>query len=119
MTRGFGSFANLPEEQLTDQVTRRVLSGEQCMMVWWSMKAGAQNIPHRHPQERIIWMLKGTMELRIAEEYRLMRPGDIAVVPGGIEHEARIREDTEMIDIFAPPREDFLTSLAPSMFETS
>jgi quercetin dioxygenase-like cupin family protein len=117
---GFGTFASLPEEQVTDKITRRVLSGEQSMMVWWSMKAGAHDAAHRHPHERIAWMLKGVMELRVGEEHRLMRPGEIAVIPGGVEHEAWIREDTEVIDIFAPPREDFLTSIVPSyVYETS
>lgn len=117
---GFGTFASLPEEQVTDKITRRVLSGEQSMMVWWSMKAGAHDAAQRHPHERIAWMLKGVMELRVGEEHLLMRPGEIAVIPGGIEHEAWIREDTEVIDIFAPPREDFLTSIVPSyVYETS
>jgi hypothetical protein len=35
------------------------------------------------------------------------------VIPGGVEHEAWFLEDTEVIDIFAPPREDFLTSDVP------
>jgi hypothetical protein len=32
----------------------------------------------------------------------------VAVIPGGVEHEAWFPEDTEVIDVFAPPREDFL-----------
>ena len=39
-----------------------------------------------------------------------MSPGDVAVRPGNVEHEGIFPEDTEVIDIFAPPREDFLTS---------
>ncbi len=37
-----------------------------------------------------------------------MSPGDVAVIPGNVEHEGIFPEDTEVIDIFAPPREDFL-----------
>jgi hypothetical protein len=35
------------------------------------------------------------------------------VIPGGVEHEAWFPEDTEVVDMFAPPREDFLTSETP------
>ena len=40
--------------------------------------------------------------------------GDVVVIPGGIEHEAWFREDTEVIDFFAPPRDDFLFGGKPA-----
>jgi glycogen synthase len=39
--RGFGSLSAIPEEKITDKITRRVLAGEKAMMVWWSLKAPA------------------------------------------------------------------------------
>jgi len=42
-----------------------------------------------------------------------MKPGDIAVIPGGVEHEGCFSEDSEAIDFFAPVREDFLTGAPP------
>jgi quercetin dioxygenase-like cupin family protein len=59
-------------------------------------------------------MVKGTMDFRIGDEKRIMKPGDVAVIPGGVEHEAYFPEDSEVIDFFAPVREDFLTSATPS-----
>ena len=43
-----------------------------------------------------------------------LRPGDVMVIPGGTEHEAWFREDTEVIDFFAPPRDDFLVGGKPA-----
>jgi putative intracellular protease/amidase len=40
-------------------------------------------------------------------------PGDIVVIPGGVEHEAWFREDTEVIDFFAPPRDDYSAANRP------
>ena len=48
-----------------------------------------------------------------------MVAGDVAVIPGNVEHEGIFPEDTEVIDIFAPPREDFLTSDVPPYMRTS
>jgi hypothetical protein len=79
---GFHALKNLPEEKVTDKITRRVLIGEKEMIVWWSMQAGA--------------------------ERRMCSPGDLGVIPGGVEHE----EDTDVIDVFAPPREDFMPGAA-------
>src|SRR6266516_1227967 len=57
--------------------------------------------------------LKGKMEFRLGSEQRVCGQGDVVVVPGGTEHEAWFREDTEVIDFFAPPRDDFLLGGKP------
>src|SRR5258708_39070717 len=60
------------------------------------------------------WMLKGQMDFRIGNERRSMVAGDVAVIPGDTEHEGFFPEDTEVVDIFAPPREDFLAGGTPA-----
>jgi quercetin dioxygenase-like cupin family protein len=59
-------------------------------------------------------MLSGKMKFRIGDEVRVCGPGELCVIPGGVEHEAWWLEDTEVIDVFSPPREDFLTGAAPA-----
>ena len=116
---GFGGFAALPEEQISDKISRRILSGEQGMIVWWSIGVGVHVEPHSHPNEQIVWMLKGKMEFRLGSEQRVCGPGDVVVIPGGTEHEAWFREDTEVIDFFAPPRDDFLLGGKPAYISES
>jgi quercetin dioxygenase-like cupin family protein len=115
---GFGSLATIAEEQVTDKIRRRLVAGDQCMLVVWQMAAGAHAAAHKHPHEQIFWMLKGRMDFRLGNEKRSCGPGDVAVIPGGVEHEAWFPEDTEVVDIFAPPREDFLTGDAPAYMRT-
>jgi quercetin dioxygenase-like cupin family protein len=111
---GFASLEALPWERVTDKIARRLVAGEHEMIVWWRMKAGAHAAAHSHPHEQIFWMLKGRMEFRLGDERKVCGPGDLAVIPGGVEHEAWFPEDTEVIDVFAPPREDFLAGGAPA-----
>jgi quercetin dioxygenase-like cupin family protein len=111
---GFSALTHIPLERVTDKISRRMMAGEQGMVVWWQMKTGAHAGAHSHPHEQLVWMLKGRMELRIGEDKRAMGPGDVAVIPGGVNHEAWFPEDTEVVDIFAPPREDFLTGETPA-----
>ena len=48
---GFDQLASVPEEQITDKIGRRVISGKQGTMVYWRrMKAGAHAAAHKHPQ---------------------------------------------------------------------
>jgi quercetin dioxygenase-like cupin family protein len=111
---GFGTFAALPEERISDKMSRRILSGDQGMLVWWSIAAGVHVEPHSHANEQIVWMLKGKLEFRLGSEQRVCGPGDVVVIPGGAEHEGWFREDSEVIDFFAPPRDDFLLGGKPA-----
>src|ERR1700683_5293096 len=113
----FASLAALPEERVTDKITRKIVAGDQEMIVWWSMKAGAHATAHKHPHEQIAWVLRGKMEFRLGNDLRTCGPGELVVIPGGIEHEAFFPEDTEVIDVFAPPRADFLTGGVPEYME--
>ncbi len=110
---GHEKLASVPEEQITDKISRKVMSGKQGMMVWWHFKAGGHAAAHQHPHEQFSWMIKGRMDLRIGNEKRSMVAGDVAVIPGGVEHEAFFPEDTEILDFFAPVREDFLAGAPP------
>ena len=112
--KGFHALKNLPEEKVTDKISRRILAGDKEMVVWWSMKAGVHAAAHQHPHEQLFWVVKGKMEFRLGNEKRTCGPGDLGVIPGGFEHEAWFPEDTEVVDIFAPPREDFLTHEVPA-----
>src|SRR5258707_6486533 len=51
-TAGFGTFAALPEERISDKISRRILSGDQGMLVWWSIGAGVHVEPHSHAGPR-------------------------------------------------------------------
>ena len=74
---GFGTFAALLEEQLSENISRRILSGKQAMIVWWSIGAGVHVEPHSHPNEQIAWILKGKMEFRLGSEQRVCSAGDV------------------------------------------
>jgi quercetin dioxygenase-like cupin family protein len=82
-------------------------------MVYWRMKAGAHAAAHKHPQEQFVWVMRGAISLRIGTQERTIKPKDIAVIPGGVEHEAFFPEDTEVTDFFTPVREDFLSGGVP------
>ena len=111
---GFHRLTDLPVEKVTDKISRRVLAGDKGMVVWWSMKAGAHAAAHAHPHEQLFWMLRGRMDFRLGSDTRTCVAGDVAVIPGGVEHEAWFPEDTEVIDVFAPPREDFVAGETPT-----
>ena len=78
---GYAALATLPEERVTDKISRKIASGDQEMIVWWNMKAGAHATAHKHANEQIAWILKGKMEFRLGNERRTCGPGDVVVIP--------------------------------------
>jgi len=106
---GYVNLKELPEEKIGDKITRRIVVGNKGMVVFWQMKAGAHAARHQHPHEQIFWMISGRMEFDLDGEKRVCRAGDCGVIPGNTPHEAYFPEDTEVIDVFAPPREDMFT----------
>jgi hypothetical protein len=64
-------------------------------------------------------MLNARIEFRLGNEHRVCGAGGGVVIPGGTEHEAWFREDTEVIDFFAPPRDDFLLGRKPTYMSES
>jgi len=81
---GFDQLASVPEEQITDKIGRRVISGKQGTMVYWRMKAGAHVAAHKHPHEQFVWVMRGAIKLRIAGKKASCStpPGTTARSPG-------------------------------------
>jgi quercetin dioxygenase-like cupin family protein len=74
---GFGSLSAIPEEEITDKISRRVVAGQKGMMVRWKVGAGTHVTAHSHPHEQLVWILKGKMEFRIDKERRVLEAGGI------------------------------------------
>src|SRR5262249_33871540 len=52
---GFNTFAALPEEQISEKISRRILAGDQGMVVWWSIGSGVHVEPHSRGCSRARW----------------------------------------------------------------
>ena len=64
---------------------------------------------HIHDEEQITMVIEGEMEFEVGSEVRLMRPGDVAVIPPNVPHAARTQESScREIDVFSPPRRALL-----------
>jgi quercetin dioxygenase-like cupin family protein len=104
-------------EQLTDNIRRRMIVGTNEMLVRWEFTKGAVAARHSHPHEQIVVMVQGKLRLMVGDEETIMGPYDIVVISPNTPHEAHALEDTIVIDIFSPLREDFLTGKPPAYLQ--
>jgi quercetin dioxygenase-like cupin family protein len=94
-------------------LTRQFVSGAQGMVARLMLKKGCVVPTHSHHNEQIAYVISGSLEFLIGDPAtpvsHIIRSGELLVIPGNVLHSAIALEDTEDIDFFAPPREDWLT----------
>ncbi|WP_246196396.1 cupin domain-containing protein [Aquisphaera giovannonii] len=72
-------------------------------------EAGSQLPDHSHPHQQMGVLVSGRLEFVIGGLTRILGPGDVWRIPGGVPHRARaIEGPAEAIDVFHPIREDYL-----------
>jgi quercetin dioxygenase-like cupin family protein len=87
---------------------RTLAHGERTMMVEFRLSRNADLPRHSHPHEQTGCLVSGHIRLTVGGESHDVLPGDSWSVPGGVEHRAQAFEDSVAIEVFSPPREDYL-----------
>lgn len=105
----FVKDAAKPLLKIVTGVQRKTLAvGNHTLMSKFVMEQGSELPVHQHPHEQIGYLVSGRLILTIGSESCEMEPGDSWVVPGGVEHSAKVIERAEAIEVFYPVRQDYL-----------
>jgi quercetin dioxygenase-like cupin family protein len=87
---------------------RQVMSYSPAMMlVRHTMTKGWVGARHSHPHEQLIYIVRGCIHFEQPDGTAVLRAGDSLLIPGGVEHQASASEDSEVLDVFTPMREDY------------
>ena len=103
----FISLSDLEAKELVSGFHGRFVHTENMTFVYWDIKAGAILPDHSHPHEQVVNILEGELEFNLGGDVRVMKPGDVAVIPGDVSHSAKGITDCSVIDVFYPVREDY------------
>jgi quercetin dioxygenase-like cupin family protein len=99
---------DMPAEQVNDWMQRRLVTGDRTMVAQIFMKKGGVVPMHRHENEQITWVVEGALKFQIEGRELVVRAGELLHIPSNVPHAAIVMEDTIDIDIFTPPRQDWL-----------
>jgi quercetin dioxygenase-like cupin family protein len=106
-------WSDIPAAELNPLLTRQFVTGSQAMFARIVLKKGCIVPRHQHANEQIAYIEKGALLFVLGEEgstvEKIIREGEILVIPGNLPHSAEALEDTIDFDLFAPPREDWIT----------
>ena len=96
-------------EKLGISPLARIMSGEKIMVISVKAPKGIPALMHRHEAEQIVILFKGKMKcIMEGVQPRIIGPGEIWVIPSNVPHGGEMLEDTEFLEICAPPRLDML-----------
>jgi quercetin dioxygenase-like cupin family protein len=105
------SWDEVPKEQVTDGISRRLVTGEQMMIAHVYLDKGSVVPTHSHENEQLTYILEGALKFWIGEdgeEELIIRAGEVMHIPSNVPHKAEALEDTFDVDVFSPPRQDWL-----------
>ena len=101
----------IPKEKLNPEIDRRLVTGEKGMVAQIFLKKGAIVPTHHHENEQYTYILEGSLRFWLGEDGArevIVKAGEILVIPANLPHKAEALEDTLDLDIFVPPRQDWL-----------
>ncbi len=101
----------MPREQVSPMLDRKLITGERMMLAHVYLKKGCIVPRHQHENEQLTYILEGALRFSIGEDEReevIVRAGEVLHIPSNVWHKAEALEDTLDVDIFSPPRQDWL-----------
>lgn len=102
---------DMPKEKLNDLLDRRLITGERMMLAHVYLKKGCVVPRHSHENEQLTYVLEGALRFWIGEDEKqelVVRGGEVLHIPSNVPHKAEALEDTLDVDVFSPPRFDWL-----------
>jgi quercetin dioxygenase-like cupin family protein len=104
-------WEQLPAEPLKGGLTRRLISTDRLMIAHIHFNKGDDVPRHAHENEQITYVLSGALHFWLGaggEREVTVRAGEVLVIPSHLPHRALALEDTLDVDVFNPPRQDWL-----------
>lgn len=99
----------MPIETLNPHIDRQFVHGNEAMLARIVLRRGAVVPRHSHHNEQITYVLEGALQFTLGDGQVLtVRAGELLVIPANMPHAALALEDTLDLDVFAPPRADWI-----------
>jgi quercetin dioxygenase-like cupin family protein len=101
----------LPAEPLKGTISRKLITSDRMMIAHVYFKKGDDVPQHSHENEQLTYILEGALRFWLGPDGSqeiTVRAGEVLVIPSNVLHRALALEDTLDVDVFCPPRQDWL-----------
>ena len=104
----YTAWNKVEREKLNDNIDREMITGDKLMLARVFIKKGGHVPKHHHHNEQVTYILEGALKFEIDGKEIVVKAGEVLCIPSNMPHEAWALEDTLDLDVFTPPREDWL-----------
>jgi quercetin dioxygenase-like cupin family protein len=101
-------WADMELEQLNPHAVRQYLVGTNVMLARLVLKKGARVPEHHHFHEQISHVVEGSLKFHMEGEEVVVSAGEVLCIPPDVPHAVDALEDSVALDIFNPPRQDWI-----------
>ena len=104
------SWNGIPEVELSPGLSRQMIHTPGMTILRVQFRKGVASPPHHHVHEQVTMLTSGAMRFDLAGEKVILRPGDLLPIPSNVVHGAEALEDSVLIDVFTPSRDDLIAT---------
>jgi len=105
----YTGFDKIPVEHLNPLIDRQFVYGERAMLARLVLRKGSVVSEHSHENEQITYVLEGALRFTMGDgRVMTVGAGQVLVIPSNMPHRAEAVEDTLDLDVFTPPRADWI-----------
>ena len=104
---GFLDLKDIEEREIVPGYRAKFVHSEDMTLAYWDVDPGAELPEHSHPHQQIANVLEGKFKLTVDGESRILEPGMVAVIPGGVPHSGKAITSCQLLDAFYPCRDDY------------
>ncbi|MFZ0941100.1 MAG: cupin domain-containing protein [Candidatus Sulfotelmatobacter sp.] len=98
----------IPLEDLNPLLQRQFVVGQEIMLARVLLKKGCIVPEHSHHNEQLTYILDGALKFWIDGKEIVVHAGEVLCIPANMPHKAEALEDTVDLDVFTPPRADWI-----------
>jgi len=98
----------IPLEELNPLLQRQFVVGQEIMLARVLLKKGCVVPEHSHHNEQISYILDGALKFWFDGKEIAVHAGEVLCIPANMPHKAEAMEDTVDLDVFTPPRADWI-----------
>jgi quercetin dioxygenase-like cupin family protein len=101
-------WSDIPTESITPEIDRKFITADRVTLAHFQLKKGGVVPPHAHEQEQLSHVITGALRFVVNGQEMLVSAGEVIQIPSWLEHEVQVVEDTFVIDVFCPLRQDWI-----------
>ena len=101
-------WSEIPPEQINPSISRQYITGDRVTVARFELKRGGVVPVHAHENEQVSFVISGALKFTIDGRDIIVRTGELLQIPGHVPHGVDVLEDTLVVDVFSPVRQDWI-----------